>query len=713
MYINKQSNIQKKDLVSTKTASGNPVVISDCAGGKARSLKTTIEAIQDLHGYDKPWAGGAYKNFIDYSARHNTTVGVTYTDNPYSGELKVDYASGGQHQLVLSVPNVDKLKGQQVTISVDSVVPSNSRTNDWRIFLLTYINGASEAIVATLTSSTLKGTITLANNITEMRLLLRMSQGGSSSLQSGDYVTFNKVQLELGGDKTSYAPYSNICPISGRTEAVLTRSDGDEISEDFTIQLGTTVYGADINWDTGVVTVTHVILNLGNLNWELVGGTRFVADNQMPNVKIDSSYNTPRNAISSQYVWVAGDTLFNTDTYGYSYYIENSKNRLFIKDLRYATAADFKTAMDGVQLCYELATPTTLQLTPTQLQMLKGVNRVSIDNGSIELEYVPDNLAGDIISLVEEELEEINTNIGLGETVSANMANCLPPRFKDISNDYYNGNLKAEIAAGNFRNVRPGDYIIGSSTGSKYVVGACDYWYNKGDTACTTHHLRLMLVEVKNISQLWAGLPYDGGTGHWAGLNRCPWNAAVNVDPTSASAVGSNSTNISRTITISGTGTASPTTASASGYAGSFIRDRLIARLLPDCFVADFGSANVLLCRNLNGNAVTTDKPSAAMSNWNGMTSGWTWMDSQIELPSEVELYGTMVFSSSAMDVGCQDQQLALFRNVSIEQVVGRTDVWTKAVVSSTGACLRNYYGGADRYSASYAFCALPLANVK
>ena len=31
---------------------------------------------------------------------------------------------------------------------------------------------------------------------------------------------------------------------------------------------------------------------------------------------------------------------------------------------------------------------TTIQLTPTQLQMLKGYNRVTIEDGSIELGYI-------------------------------------------------------------------------------------------------------------------------------------------------------------------------------------------------------------------------------------------------------------------------------------------------------------------------------------
>jgi hypothetical protein len=63
----------------TKTASGNPVVISDCAGGKARSLITEINAIQDLHGYDKPWVGGAGKNKAKPFTFAQKEKGITIT----------------------------------------------------------------------------------------------------------------------------------------------------------------------------------------------------------------------------------------------------------------------------------------------------------------------------------------------------------------------------------------------------------------------------------------------------------------------------------------------------------------------------------------------------------------------------------------------------------------------------------------------------------
>jgi hypothetical protein len=62
--------------------------------------------------------------------------------------------------------------------------------------------------------------------------------------------------------------------------------------------------------------------------------------------------------------------------------------RIYIVDTRTTDADTFKTLVTGQTVLYPLATPTTIQLTPEQLQMLKGYNRVTIDNGSIELGYI-------------------------------------------------------------------------------------------------------------------------------------------------------------------------------------------------------------------------------------------------------------------------------------------------------------------------------------
>ena len=66
-------------------------------------------------------------------------------------------------------------------------------------------------------------------------------------------------------------------------------------------------------------------------------------------------------------------------------------NGVIVKDTSYSDAATFKTAMSGVQLCYELSTPTTVQLTPALLTLLKGYNYITAD-GVIEFDYVPESI---------------------------------------------------------------------------------------------------------------------------------------------------------------------------------------------------------------------------------------------------------------------------------------------------------------------------------
>lgn len=315
---------------------------------------------------------------------------------------------------------------------------------------------------------------------------------------------------------------------------------------------------------------------------------------------------------------------------------------------------------------------------------------------------------------VKDALEDIYANIGILTTpVPAVVANSLPVLKRNITSDFYNGSLRGEIAAGNFKNVRAGDYIIGQSTGTTYYVACCDWMFNKGDQTNATyqaqaygqHHLGLMLFKPVGTTSLWLGKGDVGGSWQVSANDkgRCPWNANTDVDPTSTSAVGANNTNITRS--YNGT--------NMSAYMGSFIRERIDAILLPQCFQADFGSANVLKFRNWNSNSIIAEKVSGGNTNWTGISGGATWVDRFLDLPSEVEVYGTRIFSSSAYDVGVQCERLPMFKNADINAFYPRTDIWTKAVASSSHACHRGSGGHAGSTSASLALWACPLACVR
>ena len=83
-------------------------------------------------------------------------------------------------------------------------------------------------------------------------------------------------------------------------------------------------------------------------------------------------------------------------------FAENASDAtLYVKDTNYTTAAAFKTAMNGVQLTYPLATPTDLSTTPTDITLYNGDNVISSD-GDMELSYVQDMAA--VIRKIENQL---------------------------------------------------------------------------------------------------------------------------------------------------------------------------------------------------------------------------------------------------------------------------------------------------------------------
>lgn len=521
----------------------NPIFIETDAAQYAKKTHLTLEPVQDLHGYDHPWPAGGGKNLLDYGNVHSSIIGVTATYNLYTGEYKVNFATGGQHQAVLSIANASSLAGKTVTFSYDSVSVSNSsRLSDWCIFLLTYVNGTNETIIANINSGTTKSvTVSLDSSITEIRVLFRMSQSHTSEVQSGDYVIWNKVQLELGSTATDYEPYSNICPITGLDEVEVratgknllplnfytgmpydppvgqvltlavdtsvlqngnvfsktvsswgstgmvsdklkpgtykcnlavsadptanTRTSLYTLDENFKvsrtlgnqqtswtwtdtitieegeayiglfvacniagtvtitnpqIELGSTatdyepytesvssvdlpetVYGGTLDLETGKLVVDMGIVDLGTLNW--VKETTVTDKWRFYTAFANHKKSTPgelSNMICSIY-----PTIIANSSWRGVFGISNNGllNSICVCDMSYSDSTDFKTAMSGVQLCYELATPITYQLTPQQLALFKGTNVISTNAKTVQVTYRNGEFAttGNIVDAVE------------------------------------------------------------------------------------------------------------------------------------------------------------------------------------------------------------------------------------------------------------------------------------------------------------------------
>lgn len=175
------------------------------------------------------------------------------------------------------------------------------------------------------------------------------------------------VQLELGTTATDYEAFD------GQT---------------YTTTLGRTVYGGTLDVVSGELVVDRAMVDLGTLDWNKDANHFY--SSIVTDAKAPSSNGVVANIVSSNYgadtaTRVSAETVDGTIAM-------NANRRILVYDstLSSGTASDFKTAMSGVQLCYELATPQTYQLTPQEVQLLLGQNNVWTDCGSVEVTYKAD-----------------------------------------------------------------------------------------------------------------------------------------------------------------------------------------------------------------------------------------------------------------------------------------------------------------------------------
>ena len=75
-------------------------------------------------------------------------------------------------------------------------------------------------------------------------------------------------------------------------------------------------------------------------------------------------------------------------------------------------------------------------------------------------------------------------------------------RGKDITSKFYDGTLSQQIAAGTFDDIFIGDYIIGQTSGRKYLVADINYRLHCGDTECTKPHILLIPEKIMGTAPM-------------------------------------------------------------------------------------------------------------------------------------------------------------------------------------------------------------------
>ena len=199
-----------------------------------------------------------------------------------------------------------------------------------------------------------------------------------------------KVTLEPIQSGSGTPSPDNVRPISGHTEVetIVSPTTSAEDGTTYTTTLGRTVYGGTLDVVSGELVVDRVMVDLGSLTYayQALSGSRHGFSVSISDLRLTTGGSDLLPAISSAYSAKRyNDTWANGNM---SYFYPIGRTVIFINN-DYTDATEFKTAMNGIQLCYELATPQTYQLDPQQVMLLHGNNNVWSD-GSVELTYNAD-----------------------------------------------------------------------------------------------------------------------------------------------------------------------------------------------------------------------------------------------------------------------------------------------------------------------------------
>lgn len=368
---------------TTTTYTGSTVQFDGITGASITSLSTTITPIQDLHGYAKPWPAGGGKNILPltewFQAGYTTTTGgVTMTVNA-DGSITLSGTPSAQADFYLSrtISGVTQ-NPFYVSAGTYTVSMTGTATNSG-VKLVMSGSGQNGYPYSEASSNGTAKTGTVADATQPFNyLLLRVTSG---TVSNGTYY----IQFESGSPATSWTPYENICPISaitGLSVYVSPTQDPDDATVynvEWSTQAGT-VYGGTVDVVTGVLTVDKVCVNLGDYDWTYDSTyTRF--QHTFTNIKNQSARTLPMQCSALEPIYDGRAIGSVPDNAVYS---GNS-----VVNIKYSAAGgnttSFKTAMNGVQLCYPLGSPYTYQLTPQEIQALVGTNNVWSSSGDVSV----------------------------------------------------------------------------------------------------------------------------------------------------------------------------------------------------------------------------------------------------------------------------------------------------------------------------------------
>lgn len=316
---------------------------------KSKSLKVALEPIQSGSGTPSPDNVRPISGWDEVNT-HRTGKNLA---EMISDGMTPSISSG----LLVSYP-------QSTHSQYIKVNPSEAYTASFGNTLLNAVfqyDADKKFIRVDLLSTALK-TVTTAS--TTAYIILRCDRDRNTD-------PISNCQLELGSTATEYEPYQG---------------------ETYTTDLGQTVYGGTLDVVSGELVIDRAYVEFDGSNdeaWEKYGSgsaSTYAMSITVPNLLRDPTRVTCRANYLTPII--GNSTWGNYD--GFISVGAKSSGSIATGIQSITTVDDWKSflASNPLQVVYELANPTTIQLTPQEVQTLLGVNNVWADAGAVEVTYV-------------------------------------------------------------------------------------------------------------------------------------------------------------------------------------------------------------------------------------------------------------------------------------------------------------------------------------
>jgi len=351
------------DMVTLGESSGSIASFSTDISDKLFSCYVNVVATQAGSGTPAPdnvraisgWSAcglvGCQKNILDYNAWKSSTPtssrctyvfqnnGISITATAGDGYCRPSY-------------EIPVRSGQQITLSWSS---------ESNIIGTVYVFFSDTNFVYVLNSAQ-KLVTTIPDDCSKIRIRFGVANTGNT-------INYANLQIEYNDTSTTYEPYN------GTTH---------------NIPFNTTVYGGVLDVLSGVLTVTHGIETFDGSNDEIWS---YSADSGTgrKRVYIAISGAKPNSVdLVSNMLITQGVVSGYPDIWKCSFNGNSTPSLIIGVDNSITSSSDWTTYISNHNLVvvYELATPTTIQLTPIEVKTILGQNNIFADCGDIDLKYL-------------------------------------------------------------------------------------------------------------------------------------------------------------------------------------------------------------------------------------------------------------------------------------------------------------------------------------